>query len=114
MPEGFDLAVLFTAAGAFSGGALVKFILSAGKGWGIVPEHGRGILYANALVSAFLIGLGLLQVPWLGGDDIGQDILNIVLAYLGVYSSAIGVHETVAKVQRIGEKKTDPTGPDNR
>lgn len=110
--EFFDLAVLFTAAGAVVGGALVKTLVSAGKAWGLVPEHGRGVLYAVALLSLGLIGLAALDASFLRDGITGQDILTLVLAWAGLYAASVGVHETTVKAQAVLSARTDPTGPD--
>ena len=110
--EAFDLAILFTTAGAVPGGALVKVILSAGKNLGIVPQTGRGILYANAAVSALLIAGAALSVPWLSDGVTPNEVLQVVLAWIGVGGLAIGVHEVAAKTQRVLQGNTNPAGPD--
>lgn len=110
--EGFDLAILFTTAGAVPGGALVKLILSAGKNLGIVPEHGRGILYANALVSALLIVGAALSAPWLHDGVNANEVLVVFLAWIGVGGLAIGVHEVAVKTQNVLQGSTNPVGPD--
>ena len=110
--EAFELAILFSAAGALVGAGLIKTLVSAGKGWGIVPEHGRGVLFATAILAAILIALAGLDADWIGGDDIGQDVLVIVLAWVNIYAASIGVHETAIKVQSIVSNSTTPDGPD--
>lgn len=110
--EGFELAILFTTAGAFVGASLLKIIVSAGKNAGLIPEHGRGILYVTAVLAAGLIVLALLDADFIRDGLSGQDILTIILAWLGIYTSAVGVHETAAKVQNIVQGTTNPVGPD--
>lgn len=110
--EGFELAILFTTAGAVVGATLVKVLVSALKSFGLVPEHGRGVLYTAAGLSAALVALALLDAPWIRDSISGQDILVIVLSWLGIYTASVGVHETVSKVQRITSGTTDPDGPD--
>ena len=111
--EAFELAILFTAAGALVGAGVVKAIASVIKSFGFLPEHGRIWLVATAILAAGLIGLALLDIEWLGGDDLGQDILVIILAWLNIYTSAVGVHETAVKVQDVVSGNTNPSGPDN-
>jgi hypothetical protein len=110
--EPFDLAILFTTAGAVPGAALVKVLLSAGKNLGVVPEHGRGILYANALVSALLILGAGLSAPWLKDGVSANEVLVVVLAWVGVGGLAIGVHEVAVKTQRVLQGTTDPNRAD--
>lgn len=111
--EAFDLLILFTTAGALVGATLVKILVSAGKGLGLLPDSGRVLLFAVLALSAGLVGLALTaNPPFLADGFNGQDVLIIVLSVVGIYTAAIGVHETVSKVQRIATGTTDPTGPD--
>lgn len=111
--EAFDLAILFTTAGAVVGAALVKTLISAGKGLGFLPESGRVLMYAALALSAALIGLALTASPAFLADGFdGQDVLIIILSVLGLYTASVGVHETAAKIQRAVTTGTDPSGPD--
>lgn len=111
--EAFDLVILFTTAGAVVGAALVKTLISAGKGLGILPETGRGLMYAALGLSAGLIALAVAANPPFLADGLdANDVLIILLSVLGLYTSAIGVHETAAKIQRIASGETNPSGPD--
>lgn len=110
--EFFDLAVLFTAGGALVGGGLVKTLTSAGKSLGLVPESGRGILYAAALLSLLLVGLAGFDAEFMRDGVTGQDILTLILATAAIYAASVGIHETAVKVERIVTGETDPTGPD--
>lgn len=111
--EAFDLLIVFTTAGALVGATLVKTLVSSGKGLGLLPDSGRVLLYATLGLSAALVGLALTaSPPFLADGFNGQDVLIIVLSVLGVYTSAIGVHETAAKIQRAVTTGTDPSGPD--
>ena len=110
--DAFDLAILFTAAGALVGAGLVKALISAGKSLGIVPETGRGVLLANLLLSTLLIGLALWGGTQFSDGFDGADVLIIILSILNVYTAAIGVHETIAKGARIVSGDTNPAGPD--
>lgn len=112
--EAFDLLILFTTSGALVGAAFVKVLVSSGKGLGLLPENGRVLLFTVLALSAGLIGLALTANPPFLADGLdGNDVLLIILSILGVYTSAIGVHETAAKVQRVMSGTTNPTGPDN-
>ena len=110
--ENFDLAIIYTVEGVLVAAALVKVIVSAVKNLGIIPETGRAPMLAALAVSAALVGLSLIDADFLRDGTSGNDILKIVLAVVGLYTASIGVHETAAKVQRIAESRTNPTGPD--
>lgn len=110
--EFFDLAVLFTAAGAVVGGALVKTIVSILKGMGLIPETGRGVMYVVAAVSALFIGLAGFDASFLRDGISGQDILTLILAWAALYAASVGVHETAVKVQDIVQGTTNEGGPD--
>lgn len=110
--DGFELAILFTSAGAIVGAGLLKILVSAGKSFGIVPEHGRGVLYATALLAGALIGLAAWDASWLRDGISGQEVLVVILAWANLYSAAVGVHETAVKVQAVMTGGTNPSGPD--
>lgn len=110
--ESFDLAILFTTAGALVGATLVKTLVSAGKGLGWVPETGRGVMYTVLALSALLIALACWGADFIADGLDAQDVLIIMLSILGIYTSAIGINETAAKVQRVMSDGTDPNGPD--
>lgn len=110
--ENFDLAILFTTAGALVGAGLIKTLVSSGKALGIVPENGRGVMYAALLLSTALIGLALWGSELLADGVQAQDVLIVVMSILGIYTSSIGVHETVTKIQNISSGSTNPSGPD--
>lgn len=112
MLDGFEIAILFTSAGAIVGAGLLKILISAGKSFGIVPEHGRGILYATALLAGGLIALAALDADWVRDGISGQEILIVILAWANLYTASVGVHETAVKVQAVMSKSTDPAGPD--
>lgn len=112
--EAFDLAILFTAAGALVGAGLVKTLVSAGKTLGLLPETGRGLLYTALALSAALIALALIDNDMLRDGVSGGDVLVIVLAVFNVYAASIGVHETVSKIGRVASGSTDPSGPDTQ
>lgn len=109
--EAFDLAILFTAAGALVGAGLIKVIVSAAKSFGL-PETGRAPMLAALALSALLIGLALWDSDILSNGLSGADVLLILLSVLNVYAAAIGVHETTAKIQRVASGSTNPAGPD--
>ena len=110
--EDFQLAILLTTAGAAVGAVLIKTLVSAGKQLGIVPETGRGPLYAALALAAVLIGLALWDA---GTFDAGVDAGDVFLALLslvGLYTASVGVHETAVKGQRMIQGTTNPAGPD--
>ena len=109
--ESFDLAILFTAAGALVGAGLIKVIVSAAKGFGY-PSTGRAVMVLALVLSTGLIALALLDNDLLSDGVDGADILLIVLSILNVYAASIGVHETAVKVQNISQGTTNPSGPD--
>lgn len=110
--ENFELAILFTTAGALVGAGLIKTLVSAAKSMGILPEHGRTLLVASAALAAALIGLALIDLPLLRDGVSGQDVLVIIMSWLGLYTASVGVHETAVKVQNVIQGTTNPTGPD--
>lgn len=110
--EGFELAVLFTAAGAVVGAGLIKVLVSAIKSWGLLPEHGRGVLLAVAALAVLLIGLAAWDAEWIRDGINAQDVLIVILAWANLYTASIGVHETAVKAQNIVQGTTNPTGPD--
>lgn len=112
--ENFQLAILFTAAGATVGAGLVKIVVSALKGFGWVPETGRGVLYAVAAASLLLIILAAIDADWLRDGISGADVLMLILSYFNLYAASIGVHETAVKVTAIARGTTNPAGPDER
>ena len=109
--ESFDLAILFTAAGALVGAGLIKVIVSAAKGFGY-PSTGRAVMVLALVLSTGLIALALLDNDLLADGVDGADILLIVLSILNVYAAAIGVHETTVKIGNIAGGTTNPSGPD--
>ena len=110
--EGFELAILFTAAGAVVGAGLIKVLVSAIKSWGLLPEHGRGVLVAVALLALLLVGLATLDAAFIQDGISAQDVLIVVLAWANLYTASIGVHETAVKAQNIVQGTTNPAGPD--
>lgn len=110
--EFFTLAILFTAAGAAVGAVVVKSFVSALKAAGVLPEHGRGILYAVALISAVLIGLACLDAPFLKDGVAGDDVFLIFLSWLGLHTASVGAHEVITKGQAMISGSTNPQGPD--
>jgi len=109
--EAFDLAILFTAAGALVGAGLVKVLVSAAKSFGF-PSTGRAVMGLALALSAGLIALALIDNDLLNDGISGADVLLIVLSIFNVYAAAIGVHETAVKVQNIAQGTTNPDGPD--
>lgn len=110
--EPFDLAILFTAAGALVGAGLVKVLISAAKGMGILPAHGRTLLVAALVLAAGLVGIALIDNPLFEDGLQGGDILVIILAVFNIYAASVGIHETAAKVENIVAGTTNPVGPD--
>ena len=110
--EDFQLAILLTTAGAAVGAAFVKTLVSAGKGLGVVPETGRGPMFAALVLSAVLIGLAVWDGTLLEDGVSAGDVFLILLSVVGLYTASVGVHETAVKVQRIATGSTNPDGPD--
>lgn len=110
--EGFELAILLTTAGAAVGAVLIKTLVSAAKGIGIVPEHGRGVLFAVGLLALLLIGLAVWDSTLLTDGVDAADVLLIFLSFVGLYTASVGIHETAVKAQSIIQGTTNPTGPD--
>lgn len=111
MDYSFELAILFTTAGAAVGAGLIKTIVSAAKSFGL-PDHGRAPMIAVLVLAAFLIGLATWDSALFDDGVSGQDVLIVVLATVGLYTASIGVHETVVKAERIVSGTTNTTGPD--
>jgi len=109
--ESFELAILFTTAGALVGAALIKTVISAAKQFGL-PDHGRAPMVASLVLSAALIGLALWGSELIADGINAQDVLVIILSWLGLYTASIGVHESAVKVQRIASGTNNPAGPD--
>ena len=110
--ENFELAILLTTAGAAVGAALIKTLVSAAKGLGWVPDHGRGIMYAVLAFSVLLIGLAIWDADWIADGVTAGEVFLALLSLAGLYTAAIGMHETAVKVQNIAQGTTNPTGPD--
>jgi len=109
--DSFELAILFTTAGAVVGAGLVKTLVSAAKPFGLA-DTGRAPMLAALALSIVLIGLATWDEGFLSDGVNAGEVLKIALATLGVYTASIGVHETAVKVQRIASGTTNPTGPD--
>ena len=109
--ESFELAILFTTAGALVGAGLIKTVISAAKQFGL-PDHGRAPMIAALVLSAGLIGLALWGSDLVADGINAQDVLVVILSWLGLYTASIGVHESVVKVQSIASGTTNPAGPD--
>ena len=110
--ENFELAILLTTAGAAVGATLIKTVVSAGKQLGWLPEHGRGLLYASGVLAIVLMGLAVWDAETFADGVNAQEVLTVFLAWFGLYTASVGVHETAAKVQRAVSGTTNPTGPD--
>lgn len=111
--EQFQLIILLTTAGAAVGAVLIKTLVSAAKGIGILPETGRSSMYAAAAIAAVLIALAVFDAPILRDGVTGQDVFVIFLSWFGLYAAAVGTHETAVKAQNIVQGTTNPTGPDD-
>lgn len=110
--EAFELAILLTTAGAAVGAGLIKTLISALKGLGLINDFGRAPLYAAMIAAAGLMALAVWDSTLLTDGASGQDVFIIFLSWLGLYTSAVGIHETAVKAQRIVQGTTNPTGPD--
>ena len=114
--DNFELAILLTTAGAAVGATLIKTLVSAGKQLGWLPEHGRGLLYASGVAALILMALAVwdaISRETLFANGVNaQEVLTVFLAWFGLYTASVGVHETAAKVQRAVSGTTNPTGPD--
>lgn len=110
--DGFELAILLTAAGAATGGVLIKTLISAAKQIGWLPEHGRALLYASGALAVLLMGLAVWDAGTFSDGVTAQEVLMVFLAWFGLYTAAVGTHETFSKVQRAVSGTTNPIGPD--
>ena len=110
--DGFELAILLTAAGAATGGVLIKTLISAGKQIGWLPETGRALLYAAGILAAGLMSLAVWDAGTFSDGVDPQSILMVLLSWFGLYTAAVGTHETFAKAQRMISGETNPKGPD--
>lgn len=110
--DSFELAILLTTAGAAVGAALIKTLVSAGKSLGIVPEHGRGILIAVAVLSLVLIGLAAWDQNIAGEGITAAEVFVLLLSWVGLYAASVGIHESAVKVQAVVQGTTNPAGPD--
>ena len=112
MIEGFELAILFTAAGALVGAGLVKTLVSAAKGLGFIPEHGRAVMLAALGLSVGLIALALWGSTMLEDGLDAQDVFIIILSVFNIYAASVGIHESAVKIQRIASGTTNRAGAD--
>ena len=110
--DNFELAILLTTAGAAVGATLIKTLVSAGKGLGWLPETGRGLLYAAGVLAILLMGLAVWDSGTFADGVTAQEVFVVFLSWFGLYTAAVGVHETAAKVQRAVTGTTNPDGPD--
>lgn len=114
LAQDFQLSILLTTAGAAVGAGLIKTIVSALKGMGLLPDHGRALLLVAGALAILLMGLAVWDAAiFSDGDGVtAQEIFTVLLATFGLYSASVGVHETAVKVQNIMQGTTNPTGPD--
>ena len=110
--DNFELAILLTTAGAAVGATLIKTLVSAAKQLGWLPEHGRGLLYASGVLAIVLMALAVWDAETFSDGVNAQEVLTVFLSWFGLYTASVGVHETVAKVQRVVGDRTNPQGPD--
>lgn len=107
--EPFDLAIIFTAAGALIGAALVTAAVELLKRLGILAVHGRAPMLAAAALSAGLVLLGAWSIGFVLSPE---NLLLGILAWINVTTAAIGTHATVRKAGAIASGSTNPGGPD--
>lgn len=109
--DDFTLALVLTAAGAATGGALIAAIMQLIKN--ILPaemQTGRAVLFI-VYGLAFLLVLGALI-------DTGANLAAPANIFLGVLSwqavaaAAVGSYEVVAKASRVASGTTNTTGTD--
>ena len=110
--EDFQLSILLTTAGAAVGAGLIKTLISALKGLGLINDFGRAPLYAAMIAAAGLMALAVWDSSLLHDGVDAADVFVIFLSWIGLYTAAVGVHETAVKAQRIVQGTTNPSGPD--
>lgn len=106
-----DAAGLLTAVAG--SGALVAGIVQALKAL-VLPaswQHGRAPMILAAILSALAV---MAAAYSLGVELLAPPSWHLAAAaWLTVYGTAIGAHQTVTKAGRIARGATDPTGPDH-
>lgn len=108
------LAEIFTAPGVIAWAAVVTLIVQFLKklAWFPVPESGRGVLYAVAVVAGCLV----LLAAWDTGFSMFANptgIIGLLLTWISVSTAAVGTAEATSKAVRVVRGTTNPTGPDS-
>lgn len=102
-------AAILTAPGAATAAVLVAGVTQAVKGF--LPaawQYGRAPMVLAAALAALLVVLAVMDAA-LG---IPQGILPGLMAWVAVYTGAVGTHQTVTKASRVAGGTTNPAGPD--
>lgn len=105
------LSDVFTAAGALAWAAAIAALVQLGKRISFIPipETGRGILFAVALIAALVTGLAAWD---LGLTIDAQGVVLLVFTWANLAAASVGAYEAGAKAVRVATGTTNPSGPD--
>lgn len=113
--DGFELAIVLTAAGAALGGAFVAGLAQMAKG--ILPENmqtGRGIIALVYVLAGLLVGAAMYATPEVVPDNVAAAAFLGVLSWTGVAQAAIGANQLARKGEAVLHGATNPVGEDPR
>lgn len=113
--EGFELAVVLTAAGAGLGGVFVASLAQMAKG--VLPENwqtGRGILALVYVLAGLLVGAAMYASPDLVPDNVAAAAFLGIFSWQGVAGAAIGANQIARKGELLIHSATNPVGEDPR
>lgn len=111
--EGFELAIVLTAAGAGLGGAFIAGLVQMVKG--ILPTNwqtGRGILLVVYVASGLLVGGAMYATPDVVPDNAAAAIFLGVFSWQGVAGAAIGANQIARKGEALLQGTTNERGED--
>lgn len=110
--ENFDLtlAAVLTAPGAAAAAVTVSGVAQAIKGLAFPAawQYGRAPMLLVASLAAALVGAAVVDAQL----TMPNGALAGVLAWLAVYTGAVGTHQTITKASRVLGGTTNATGPD--
>ena len=106
-----QLGAVFSAEGLALWAAAIVLLIQFGKRFvPFIPEHGRGVLYAVAVISLLVIA----GAVWEAGTGIEgpNHVVRLLFTFVALSSAAIGEYEAGAKTIRVLTSSTNPAGPD--
>jgi hypothetical protein len=105
------LAEVFTAPGVVAWAAALAGLVEVLKRLvPFIPDHGRGVLYTVALLSAALVGLAAWEAAAILSPGL---IVGLALTWAALVTAASGAYEVAAKGGRVLQGTTNTVGPDN-